>query len=97
MCGLPAAPSGTLLRSENRTSPVCDVEFAPRKEETDMPNHDNQHDRHGQFVRCALCDRRFGLIRYYRWRTALCSTKCVEHFKARREGDSRWLSRFQAA
>jgi|SRR6185437_1951845 hypothetical protein len=27
----------------------------------------------------------------------LCSRKCVEHFKCRREDDSRWLWRFRAA
>ena len=65
-----------------------------------MPNDDHQHHQHqphGRVARCALCDGRFGLIRYYRFRTALCSRKCVEHFKARREGDCHWLWRFQAA
>jgi hypothetical protein len=47
--------------------------------------------------RCAICDGKFGLIRYYSCRTALCSKKCAERFKARREGDRRWLLRLQAA
>lgn len=51
----------------------------------------------GAAKRCAICDGRFGLIRYYSWRTALCSKKCAERFKARREGDRRWLRRLQAA
>jgi hypothetical protein len=46
--------------------------------------------------RCAICDGKFGLIRYYSWRTALCSRKCADRFKARREADRRWLRRFQA-
>jgi len=41
--------------------------------------------------RCAMCEGKFGLIRYYSWRTALCSRTCVEGFKARREGDCKWL------
>jgi hypothetical protein len=28
---------------------------------------------------------------------AVCSKKCGEHFKAREEGDRRWLGRLQAA
>jgi hypothetical protein len=46
---------------------------------------------------CAVCGGKFGLIRHYSWRTALCSRKCLERFKARRERDRRWLFRFQAA
>jgi len=33
---------------------------------------------------CAVCGGRFGLIRRYVCRTALCSNKCVNRFKARR-------------
>jgi hypothetical protein len=47
--------------------------------------------------RCAICDGKFGLIRYYSWRTALCSTKCADRFKTRREGDRRFLPSIQAA
>jgi len=46
---------------------------------------------------CAVCGARFGLIRYYSWRTALCSKKCLERFRARRERDRRWLFRAQVA
>lgn len=41
--------------------------------------------------RCAICDGSFGLIRHYSWRTALCSMKCVDCFKSRKENDRRWL------
>jgi hypothetical protein len=47
--------------------------------------------------RCAICDGKFGLVRHYSWRTALCSKKCADRFKVRQEGDRRWLPRFQAA
>lgn len=40
---------------------------------------------------CAMCGGKFGLIRYYSWRTALCSKKCLDLFRARRERDRRWL------
>lgn len=46
---------------------------------------------------CAVCGGKFGLIRYYSWRTALCSTKCVDRFRTRRERDRRWLFRAQFA
>jgi hypothetical protein len=55
---------------------------------------------HPQFCRgetvnhCAICDGRFGLLRHYSWRTALCSKKCVDRFKPREENDRRWLLRF---
>jgi hypothetical protein len=47
--------------------------------------------------RCAICDGKFGLVRYYSWRTALCSKKCADRFKVRREDDRRFLPRIQAA
>ncbi|RZN23836.1 hypothetical protein CWO89_28120 [Bradyrhizobium sp. Leo170] len=46
---------------------------------------------------CAVCGGKFGLIRYYSWRTALCSRKCLDRFKARRERDRRWLFGFHGA
>jgi hypothetical protein len=61
-----------------------------------MANNDDQRRNH-RTARCALCDGKFGLIRYYCCRTAFCSGKCVEHFRFRRESDSRWLWRFGAA
>jgi hypothetical protein len=47
--------------------------------------------------RCACCDGKFGLIRYYSWRTPLCSKKCRDRFKASDENSLRWLRRLQAA
>jgi hypothetical protein len=35
----------------------------------------------GAAKRCAICDGKFGLIRYYSWRTALCSRKCAARFQ----------------
>jgi hypothetical protein len=57
---------------------------------------------------CATCDVECGLRETQRRRTcpitttntirtALCSRKCVEHFKIRRDDDSRWLWRFRVA
>jgi hypothetical protein len=69
-------------------------------EETDMQYKDDQRDRQdrlSQAPRCALCEGEFGLIRHYRCRIALCSTRCVERFQLRRENDSRWLWRFRVA
>ncbi|QOZ11670.1 hypothetical protein XH96_32240 [Bradyrhizobium sp. CCBAU 51765] len=48
-------------------------------------------------VCCAICGGKFGLIRHYWWRTALCSKKCVNRFKARREADQKWLRWLRAA
>jgi len=45
----------------------------------------------------AVCDGKFGLIRHYSWRTAVCSKKCLDRFKARGESDTEWLCRFRAA
>lgn len=56
-----------------------------------------QHLWNGAAKRCAICDGKFGLIRYYSWQTALCSKKCADRFKARRKDDRRWLRRLQAA
>lgn len=43
-------------------------------------------------TRCAVCDGKFGLVRYYSWRTSLCSKRCVDRFSARRANDRTWLS-----
>jgi hypothetical protein len=56
-----------------------------------------QQQQHGAAERCAICNRKFGLVRYYSWRTALCSKKCVDHFRARRDVDDQWLWRFPVA
>ena len=43
-------------------------------------------------ARCAVCDGKFGLVRHYSWRTPLCSKKCVDRFRTRRESDRNWLA-----
>ena len=48
-------------------------------------------------TRCAICDGKFGLVRHYSWRTALCSRKCVDRFRARRQSDRNWMGWLQAA
>jgi len=101
-----AARFGRPLRSRNRHSRVREVRRRTRDphqalstqgpEEAKMRNSP-QYLRNGAAKRCALCDGKFGLIRYHSWRTALCSKKCVARFKARQEGDRGWLRRLQAA
>jgi len=53
--------------------------------------------RYGRATRCAVCDGKFGLVRYHSWRTPLCSKKCVDRFKARRESDRTWVGWLQIA
>jgi hypothetical protein len=57
----------------------------------------SQNTRFGAPRRCAICEGSFGLIRYYSWRTPLCSKKCVERLKVRREEGRKWLRRLQSA
>ena len=56
-----------------------------------------QYPRDGAAKRCPICDGKFGLVRRYSWRTALCSKKCVDRFRDRQDCDRRWLRRLQAA
>lgn len=51
----------------------------------------------GRAARCAACDGKFGLVRYYSWRTPLCSRKCVDRLRARRVSDLNWLPWLQIA
>jgi len=51
----------------------------------------------GKAARCAFCDGKFGLVRYYVWRAPLCSGRCVDRFKVRRANDRIWLSWLQVA
>jgi len=51
----------------------------------------------GRAARCAVCDGKFGLVRYYSRRTHLCSKRCVDRFRARRASDFNWLGQFQFA
>lgn len=60
-----------------------------------MPTHP-QSIKHGRAARCAVCDGKFGLVRHYSWRAQLCSGKCVDRFRARRESDRAWLPLFHA-
>ena len=46
-------------------------------------------------MRCAICDGKFGLVRHYSWRTPLCSGKCVDRFRARRQSDRNWMGWLQ--
>jgi hypothetical protein len=48
-------------------------------------------------TRCAVCNGKFGLVRHYSWRTPLCSRKCVDRFKARRQGVLNWMGWLQIA
>jgi hypothetical protein len=61
-----------------------------------MPNC-SESLRSGRGSRCAVCDGKFGLVRHYSWRTALCSKKCVDRFRARRENDRKWVGWLQIA
>jgi hypothetical protein len=47
--------------------------------------------------RCPICDGKFGLVRRYSWRTALCSRKCADRFRVRQECDRKWLRWLQPA
>jgi hypothetical protein len=51
----------------------------------------------GKTKRCAVCEGKFGLVRHYSWRTPLCSRKCVDRFRDRRQSDRNWMGWFQIA
>src|SRR5262249_1358844 len=59
-----------------------------------LPIRSESHGK-GKAARCAVCDGKFGLVRYYSWRTPLCSRRCVDRFRARREADRNWLPQLQ--
>jgi hypothetical protein len=59
-----------------------------------MPNFSERLGR-GRAARCAVCAGQFGLVRYYSWRTPLCSKNCVDRFRARRESDRNWVGGLQ--
>jgi hypothetical protein len=61
-----------------------------------MPNR-SESLRSGRAARCAVCDGKFGLVRHYSWRTALCSKKCVDRFGVRGASDRNWLPSLQIA
>jgi hypothetical protein len=62
-----------------------------------MRNIPQHHPSNSAAKRCAICDGKFGLIRHYVWRTALCSSKCAGRFRTRQDGDLRWLRCLRAA
>jgi hypothetical protein len=53
--------------------------------------------RSGRVTRCAICDGKFGLVRYYSWRTQLCSKSCVNRFRSRQKSDRDWVGWLQIA
>jgi hypothetical protein len=55
-----------------------------------MPNL-SERLRPPKATRCAVCDRKFGLLRHYSWQTPLCSTECVDRFRARHQSDLEWV------
>jgi hypothetical protein len=59
-----------------------------------MPNC-SESLRSDRAARCAVCDGKFGLVRYYSRRTGLCSRKCVDRLRARRASDCNWLGQLQ--
>jgi hypothetical protein len=61
-----------------------------------MPNC-RENDKSHKAARCAVCDGKFGLVRHYSWRTPLCSRKCIDRFRARRESDRKWVGWLQIA
>jgi hypothetical protein len=61
-----------------------------------MPNS-SESVKSGRAARCAVCDGKFGLVRYYSWRPPLCSKKCVDRFRFRRESDRDWVGWLQIA
>jgi hypothetical protein len=61
-----------------------------------MPNC-SERLRSGRVTRCAICNGKFGLVRYYSWRNQLCSKSCFNRFRARRESDRNWVGWLQMA
>ncbi|TWB55556.1 hypothetical protein FBZ94_10772 [Bradyrhizobium sacchari] len=62
-----------------------------------MCDRSEYSERRPESKSCAVCAGKFGLIRYYSWQAPLCSRKCLDRFRARRERDRLWLFRCQAA
>ena len=61
-----------------------------------MPYRFESHRAH-MATRCAICEGKFGLVRHYSWRTPLCSRKCVDRLKARRQSDRNWIGWLQVS
>ena len=45
----------------------------------------------------SFSELKFAPIRHYSWRTPLCSKKCVDRFRVRRESDRNWVGWLQIA
>ena len=71
-------------------------EMLTGQEEGSMAYRSESH-QSDKATRCAICDGKFGLVRHYSWRTPLCSRKCVDRLKARRQSDHNWMGWFQIA
>ena len=71
-------------------------EMLTGQEERTMPYRSGSHGS-DKARRCAICDAKFGLVRHYSWRTPLCSSKCVDRFKTRRQSDGNWIGWLQIA
>jgi len=59
-----------------------------------MPNF-SESVRYGSIMRCAVCEGKFGLVRYYSWRTQFCSKGCLNRFRSRRDSDRNWVGWLQ--
>lgn len=95
---MPKRDAGLSYVAPRHPSRACALqrEWEMQELETDM-SKEHQKLQRNTVKRCAICAGKFGLIRYYSSRTALCSKRCVEHFKSRCEADSNWLRRLPAA
>ena len=80
----------------DREKRMIDEQRRYYQEEATMPNCSESLGS-GRAARCAVCEGKFGLIRYYSWRTSLCSKKCVDRFRARRASDRSWVGWLQIA
>jgi len=90
--------SKALLTSAPDVTPMATEKLLPSQtsQEAGVRNITQYH-WNGTAKRCAICDGRFGLARHYVCRTALCSRKCADRFRIRRDDDRRWLHLAQAA
>ena len=51
--------------------------------------------RSGGAMRCGVCEGKFGLVRYYSWRTQFCSKGCLNRFRSRQKSDRNWIGWIQ--
>jgi hypothetical protein len=88
------AGQGPAMHTDDSERSADEVRPARCLQEANMRNS-SQCPHRGTAKRCAFCGGQFGLIRYYYWRSALCSKKCVDRFKVRRKADRNWLFRWR--